>query len=172
MNEQAYLLIIGAIIGFLSATLKDFINHYLKSKKEKDALALKRLEESFIYLSKSYSYCTKIFTKNIDNSRNNNIEENTDSIKLAFQIRTYFPELMKEFNNFSTSYNDFGSFQISKAIEFNQTIKSQGYSEKLFDELFKNYYSDKEYFKLYESFIIDYKNLCDAIIKETKKYNK
>ena len=79
---------------------------------------------------------------------------------------------MKEFNNFSTSYNDFGSFQISKSIEFNQTIKSQGYSEKLFDELFKNYYSDKEYFKLYESFIINYKNLCDAIIKETKKYNK
>lgn len=170
MTEQTYLLIIGAIIGFLSATIKDFINHYIKSKKEKNALTLKRLEESFIYLSKSYTYSTKVFTKIINND--NNIEENTDSIKLAFQIRTYFPVLMKEFNNLSTSNMNFSTFQINYAINFSQKINKEGYTKELFDKLIKEYYSNQEYLKLYESFTTNYKNLCDAIIKETEKYQK
>ena len=91
-NVELATLGIGGLIGFLSATGKDFILENTKNKVKKKNLKREKLEEIFILMD-------KVTQETIKPLKYKNSLDGVGE-KLGMIIRFYFPELNEDYNKF------------------------------------------------------------------------
>lgn len=97
-------LIVGATIGFLISTIKDFINNYMKQKSARQELERIKLEEAFEVLVKTM--------ENLKIMENKSIE--VDLNRLRMLIEFYFSELSEEFNKYHNVYIHVGQVGLKR----------------------------------------------------------
>lgn len=150
-------LLIGATIGFLFSILKDKINEDRKKEKEKKELALKRLEELFINISTMNVFAFKTFSDLLSDKQNDD-ENNRLSNKTSFFIRSFFPNIKNEYDEYLSLNVKFRQIQINRYMK-----KASG------EALTADENSDFE--TTSKLFAEKVKNLLSTIISETKKYD-
>lgn len=150
-------LILGAIIGFSTTILRDYIQDKKKNIKEQNELALKRLEEIFILTNKLTNIALTNFS-NLMAGKETNINEEEVSGNRSFKIRAYFPELMETSNKYITKYTEFRLIQMNIYLKYSDS-KLITNEEKI----------DLE--KLTKEFIEISNEMLGLIIKKTEKYN-
>ncbi len=147
-------LFIGAILGFLFSLWKDRITENRKKEKEDKELAIKRLEEIFINISKLNATTLNTYTDLISNREN---KENEYTYKISFLIRSFFTQLQKSYNEYLQIYIEFKQIQINMYL-----ISSK--NEQIPQDILINYEEKTK------SFTELSKNFLSLIIEETKNY--
>ncbi|WP_368029164.1 hypothetical protein [Arcobacter sp. s6] len=150
-------LILGAIIGFSTTILRDYIQDKKKNIKEQNELALKRLEEIFILTNKLTNIALTNFS-NLMAGKETNINEEEVSGNRSFKIRAYFPELKETNNKYITKYTEFRLIQMNIYLKYADS-KFITNEEKI----------DLE--KLTKEFTEISNEMLGLIIKKTEKYN-
>lgn len=128
-------LFLGAILGFLFSLWKDKINEDRKKEKEKKELALKNLEEIFMNLS---DMNVSAFRTYIDLLANKENGEHDYSKKISFKIRSFFPNIQKEYDEYLKVFIEFKTIQIKLYENQNTSNQSETIRFKELSELFVN----------------------------------
>jgi len=146
----------GAIIGFITSTAKDFINHCIQSKKAKNELALKRLDELFVSLFKNANTIRKTLPNILSNSTSADNFDDSNA-RLGFIIRVYFPSMLSDYQNYIQKAIEFSTYQTALALTIEKkdilTVQSnQDYKDKHL--AFEKLYGD----------------MCTLIVEKAKEY--
>lgn len=147
-------LILGAIIGFSTTILRDYILDKKKNKKEQNDLALKRLEEIFILTVKLNNIALNNLTNLIEKI---NINEEDISGNRSFKIRAYFPELKEISNNYITKYSEYRLIQMNIYLKYKDSEPITNDENELLEKLAKE-------------FVEISTEMLNSIIDETEKY--
>jgi hypothetical protein len=168
-SDQTVLLIIGALVGFLLSLLKDFFNYFIKSKKDKKDLALGRLNEIFLLLSKSSDRTRKTFTSLVDDE-NLKQEFNDTTSRLAFLIRVYFPTMYDSYNKHLQIELSYAVHQIEQSDIINKLRRKPNLAQEEYDNAIIKSQSSKELVPKTIAFENSFRTLSTLIVEETKKY--
>jgi hypothetical protein len=128
-------LFLGAILGFLFSLWKDKINEDRKKDKEKKDLALKNLEEIFTCVSDMNVSAFRTYTDLLSNKENG---EHDYSKKVSFKIRSFFPNLQKEYDEYIKIFMEFKTIQIKLYEKQNTSNRDERMKFEELSELFAN----------------------------------
>lgn len=146
-------LFLGAIIGFLFSIWKDNISENRKNKKEKKELKLKRLEELFSDISKMNKSCLNTYSTLLSNK---DVEDTNYIDKVSFIIRSFFPNLEKEYVEYVELYFNFKQLQIN------------AYSKKIENKQF-SILEIEEWEKKPKEFMLKGTSLLSLVVSEARK---
>ena len=141
-------LLIGGMIGFLSAIGKDLIMKYFDSKEKTNKFYLVKLEEIFYLTDKLSDNIIKTPMRLADVNSSSSHEYDETASKLAMLIRFYIPNLEEIHKKFITACGDTTKYFIDYSSE------KTDYGEVM-----------KNYFDIY----LDFKK---QIINESENYKK
>ena len=147
-------LILGAIIGFSTTILRDYIQDKKKNIKERNDLALKRLEEIFILTVKLNNIALNNLTNLIEGINTN---EEDISGNRSFKIRAYFPELKEISNNYIAKYSEYRLIQMNIYLKYKDSKPITNDENDLLAKLTKE-------------FVEISAEMLNSIIEETEKY--
>jgi len=156
-NNPITLIAAGAIIGFITSSAKDFITHYVQSKKAKSDLSLKQLDELFLLLFKNSNMIRKTLPTLLSNLPAKDDFDDSGA-RLGFIIRVYFPRLLNKYQEYLKVGSEFHTYQISLAKKYAVTSN------------LSSAISEQDYQKKHIAFETLYSELCTLIVEEAKKY--
>ena len=146
----------GAIIGFIPTATKDFIGYFVQSKKTKNELSLKRLDELFILISKNANTIRKTLSTILSNAPVKDEFDDTGA-RMGFIVRVYFPSIFPQYQAYVKQAGLFTFYQIAL-------------SQKISKDELLNIQNTKEFQEKHKTFETLYGELCTLIVEEAKKY--